>query len=88
MLSLSSYHLVVCPAFVIAIVGQIDSAWAGAEGLQEDIVITAYNDVVSRKSLRTLQPGAWLGDEVINVYMKILQARNRQAVAREKPVPR
>ncbi|CAM9921749.1 unnamed protein product [Sphacelaria rigidula] len=44
--------------------------------------------MVSRKSMCTLARGEWLGDEVVNMYMKILQARNREAVANGKPVPR
>ncbi|XP_075265140.1 uncharacterized protein LOC142357376, partial [Convolutriloba macropyga] len=35
-------------------------------------------DELTRKDLRRLLPGEWLSDEVINMYMKLLQQRNKR----------
>ena len=39
------------------------SAWT-SDGDGEAVAVTAFKDTVLRKSLRTLQDGVWLGDEV------------------------
>ncbi|CAN0140566.1 unnamed protein product, partial [Laminaria digitata] len=65
---------------------QVRRAWGG--GSDGDVIVRAFNDLVTKGSMRTLRPGEWLGDEVINVYMKSLQARNRDAIATGKQVPR
>ncbi|CAB1102982.1 unnamed protein product [Ectocarpus sp. CCAP 1310/34] len=68
---------------------QVRDAWSSQGGAADgDIVVRAFNDMVSKASLRTLRSGEWLGDEVINLYMKSLQARNREAVASGKQVPK
>jgi sentrin-specific protease 1 len=42
---------------------------------QEHIIAQFGNDIVYRRSLATLLPGAWLNDDIINAYMQILNAR-------------
>mmetsp|Transcript_39410 Transcript_39410/g.111666 ORF Transcript_39410/g.111666 Transcript_39410/m.111666 type:complete len:467 (+) Transcript_39410:328-1728(+) len=36
------------------------------------------HDTLQRKDMRRLMPGVWLSDEVINVYMKLLQQRTQR----------
>ncbi|CAM9211205.1 unnamed protein product, partial [Hapterophycus canaliculatus] len=69
---------------------QVQEAWSSPVGGADDdeVVVRAFNDMVSKGSLRTLRSGEWLGDEVINLYMKIIQARNNEAVANGEKVPK
>ena len=51
-------------------------------GVGDDLEIVARIDdgtevVVQRKSMRTLQPGIWINDEIINFYMKLLAKRDK-----------
>eukprot|EP00752_Nemacystus_decipiens_P018302 g16418.t1 len=69
---------------------QVAAVWISPVGGADDheVVVQAYNDMVSKGSMRTLCHGEWLGDEVINLYMKSIQARNRVAVASGQQVPK
>ena len=51
-------------------------------GVGDDLdIFTRIDDgtevVVQRKSMRTLQPGIWINDEIINFYMKLLAKRDK-----------
>ncbi|KAH3757041.1 cysteine proteinase [Pelomyxa schiedti] len=41
--------------------------------------IKAFSERLTQADILTLKPGAWLNDEVINLYMEILQERSRKS---------
>lgn len=45
---------------------QVQEAWSSPVGGADDgeVVVRAFNDMISKGSLRTLRTGEWLGDEV------------------------
>lgn len=49
---------------------QVHEAWSSVMGGADnnEVVVKAFNDMVSRGSLRTLRDGEWLGDEVLQQY--------------------
>lgn len=50
---------------------QVRDAWASQGGAADgDIVVRAFNDMVSKGSLRTLRSGEWLGDEVRELLIR------------------
>jgi len=46
------------------------------QGPEHEILSIVGNNSIDRKSLRSLKPKQWLGDEVINIFLSILQVRH------------
>jgi len=45
------------------------------DGAPNEVVVSRFNVPITRATLQCLRPGAWLNDEVINCYFKLLQDR-------------
>jgi Ulp1 family protease len=47
-------------------------------GSESDIMASLGGDSITRRNLLTLQPGAWLSDEVIHYYFSLLRERDKK----------
>ena len=47
-------------------------------GPEDDIVAQSDTNVITRKNMHTLQPGAWLSDEVIHYFLAMLAVRDQE----------
>ena len=47
-------------------------------GPEDDIIAKCDSDFVTRKNMHTLQPGAWLSDEVIHFFLAMLGKRDQE----------
>eukprot|EP00977_Amphora_coffeiformis_P012558 scaffold3132_cov158-Amphora_coffeaeformis.AAC.3 len=47
-------------------------------GPEDDIIAKSDTDFVTRKNMQTLQPGAWLSDEVIHFFLAMLAKRDEE----------
>lgn len=47
---------------------QVRIAWSGEGASDNDVIVRAFNDLVTQGSMRTLRDGEWLGDEVLPGY--------------------
>lgn len=56
--------------------GEVDDAFHG--GAASQILVRAFNAELSRQQLQCLLPCTWLNDEVVNMYMKLLDARDKE----------
>jgi Ulp1 family protease len=61
----------------------VDDAMYG-KGSLSDVIAQADSDVVVRESMRRLQPGQWLNDEVIH-YFLIMLAKRDEGLAKQDP---
>ena len=55
-----------------------------SSGKPEKIVAKIENDSVQRSSIQTLQPGQWLGDEVISYFYSMLAKRDEDLCQKDK----
>eukprot|EP00752_Nemacystus_decipiens_P018559 g16638.t1 len=55
---------------------EVDVAFYG--GRDSEILVEAFGVQLTRASLKSLQPGTWLDDEVLNMCMNLLQARDKE----------
>ncbi|XP_020082555.1 ubiquitin-like-specific protease ESD4 [Ananas comosus] len=55
----------------------VDSALDGANSREELVTHESSNIVITREILQCLRYGAWLNDEVINLYLELLKERER-----------
>ena len=55
----------------------VDAALCG-EGNDDTVVTSMFHVDLKRRDLRTLEPGIWLNDEVINFWMQLLHQRERR----------
>jgi hypothetical protein len=46
-------------------------------GSESEVMASLEGDSITRRNLLTLQPGAWLSDEVIHYYFSLLRERDR-----------
>ena len=50
------------------------------DGEERDILFTAYSVDLLRSDLQTLKPGTWLNDEIVNMWMNLLNTRDKKRV--------
>ena len=62
----------------------VDAAVLG-QGEDGEIIARNGKDIVTKKSMRTLEPKTWLGNEVINFYLKECLTRRDQALCQANP---
>ena len=55
------------------------------EGDAAEIIASSGNNTVNKQSMRTLAPEEWLGDEVINFYLKVCLTRRDEALCQDNP---
>ena len=55
----------------------VDGGLRGGED-EGEVVATVGGDSITRRNLRTLNPGTWLSDEVIHYYYSLLRERDER----------
>eukprot|EP00941_MAST-03F_sp_MAST-3F-sp1_P003790 g3790.t1 len=53
-----------------------------SHGSPNEVLVEKFKIPITRSDIKTLRPGAWLNDEVLNFYMEILQERNKQQLGK------
>eukprot|EP00903_Cladosiphon_okamuranus_P011577 g10891.t1 len=48
------------------------------DGPEMEVLVKAFNTDITRRDLRCLLPETWLNDEVVNMYMQLLQVRDNE----------